>query len=236
MPNIEQIKPGQMPRAVEWNALADRYNGGSVGLAGYDGRSLGISSGLVRVKNVSGSDRDRFDCMSLGDTVIELETNAQQDLWFEADTADPDETPVILQEPIADGLVGVGRIFGVTLAKIATASATSLRSATPNASNHNLDAGVSGPIGILSSPSASAASLRPVLLGATPGPLLYRFTLNESWSSNAADADIFEMDGTDTTIDADVLDPLSIFGSLDNGDAGLCVLQNGSYYVIQAPC
>jgi hypothetical protein len=68
------------------------------------------------------------------------------------------------------------------------------------------------------------------------GMRLYRFTLNEAWSSGAADADILQMDGTDTGIDADVLDPLGIFSTLSNGDAGLCLLQDGSYYVIQAPC
>jgi hypothetical protein len=65
---------------------------------------------------------------------------------------------------------------------------------------------------------------------------LYRFTLNEAWSSGAANADILEMDGTDTGTDADVLDPLGIFSELGDGDAGLCMLQGGVYYVIQAPC
>ena len=68
------------------------------------------------------------------------------------------------------------------------------------------------------------------------GISLWRFTLNEAWTAGAADADILEMDGTDTGTDADVLDPLGIFGSLTTGDAGLCLLQNGVYYAIQAPC
>lgn len=76
----------------------------------------------------------------------------------------------------------------------------------------------------------------PVRARATGGITLWRFTLNEAWSSGAADADILEMDGTDTGTDADVLDPLGIFSTLGNGDAGLCILQGGSYYVIQAPC
>lgn len=73
-------------------------------------------------------------------------------------------------------------------------------------------------------------------VGGGGGVTLYRFTLNEAWTAGAADADILEMDGTDTTIDADVLDPLGIFGTLGIGDAGLCLLQNGVYYAIQAPC
>lgn len=69
------------------------------------------------------------------------------------------------------------------------------------------------------------------------GARLYRFTLNASLASGTADADILEMDGTDTTIDDDVLDPLGIFASLTSvGAAGLCILQDGKYYVIQAAC
>lgn len=68
------------------------------------------------------------------------------------------------------------------------------------------------------------------------GATLYRFTLNANFNTGTADADIIEMGGTDTTIDANVLDPLGIFATLLNGDAGLCILQGGSYYAIQAPC
>lgn len=65
---------------------------------------------------------------------------------------------------------------------------------------------------------------------------LYRFTMNEDWTAGVADSDILAMDGTDTGTDADVLDPLGIFSTLSNGDAGLCLLQDGIYYAIQAPC
>lgn len=69
------------------------------------------------------------------------------------------------------------------------------------------------------------------------GIKLYRFTLNASLASGTADADILLMDGTDTGTDANVLDPLGIFAALVTvGDAGLCVLQGGNYYVIQAAC
>ena len=74
---------------------------------------------------------------------------------------------------------------------------------------------------------------RPRKLGSTS---LFRFTLNASLSTGTADADILEMDGTDTGTDADVLDPLGIFSSLTTGYPGLCIMQAGIYYVIQAPC
>lgn len=71
------------------------------------------------------------------------------------------------------------------------------------------------------------------------GNRLFRFTMNENWgatTAGAADSDILEMDGTDTTIDDDVLDPLGIFSTLTSGSAGLCIRQDGKYYAIQAPC
>ena len=73
--------------------------------------------------------------------------------------------------------------------------------------------------------------------GGGGGISLYRFTLNGSLASGTADADILLMDGTDTGTDATVRDPLGIFAALVTiGDAGLCVLQDGNYYVIQASC
>ena len=74
-------------------------------------------------------------------------------------------------------------------------------------------------------------------IASTSETRLFRFTLNASLASGTADADIIEMDGTDTGIDDDVLDPLGIFATLVTvGDAGLCLRQDGSYYVIQAEC
>lgn len=69
----------------------------------------------------------------------------------------------------------------------------------------------------------------------TGGPL-FRFTLNADLSGGFATADILDMNGTDLGFDADVNDPLGIFDELVNGDPGLCVFQNGEYWVIQAPC
>ena len=69
-----------------------------------------------------------------------------------------------------------------------------------------------------------------------PSSRLYRFTLNEAWAGGVADADILEPDGTDTTVDDDVRDPLNIFADLTTGDAGWCIYQDGKYWAIQAPC
>jgi len=172
MPNIGRIKSGQMPKASEWNAIAESYNAGAIGASGYPGRRLPPSSGLVWIKNTSGSDRSRFDCMALGATTQTIDVDGQVEVIFSATTASPTGTPVILQEPIANNQYGVGRIFGQTLAKIKQAASASDLQGTPNATNHNLDAGSSGPIKILSAPSTSADSLRPVLIGAASSGII----------------------------------------------------------------
>lgn len=91
-------------------------------------------------------------------------------------------------------------------------------------------------VGLIGGSDREYPEIRPRGTGGGGGSRLYRFTLNEAWSSGAAEADILLMDGTDTTTDADVLDPLGIFSELGSGDAGLCIYQDGYYYVIQAAC
>lgn len=71
------------------------------------------------------------------------------------------------------------------------------------------------------------------------GVQLFIYRLNEPWSSNAADADIYSIDGadyTDTGEDATVYNPLAEFSSLTTDDFGMCFKQAGKYYAIQAPC
>jgi hypothetical protein len=150
--------------AGDWNRLCDMARQG-IG----QGPGVGASSnalGLIWlwVKNTSGADRSRFDCMSLGSLVFDVETNVRQDVIFEALTADPTKTPIVLQEPIAAGRIGRAAISGVTLAKVATSAHVGLLYAGANASGHDLLPGA-GPIKLLSAPSTSATTLRPVNLG-----------------------------------------------------------------------
>jgi len=71
-----------------------------------------------------------------------------------------------------------------------------------------------------------------------PSIRLYRFTMNEddSGAPPSAECDILELDGTDTGVDKDVTDHLSVFTTLDNGDAGYCIMQDNKFTTIQAPC
>jgi hypothetical protein len=89
----------------------------------------------------------------------------------------------------------------------------------------------------IGSGESSYLEIKPRGGGGGGGAELFRFTLNASLASGTADADIIQMDGTDTGIDDTVRDPLGIFASLTAvGDSGLCLRQNGLYYVIQAIC
>jgi len=75
--------------------------------------------------------------------------------------------------------------------------------------------------------------------GGGGGASLFKVTMKAPWSSGVANCDIYSIDGTvftDTTIDANVYDGLSIFASLTTGDHLLALLQAGKYYAIQAPC
>lgn len=124
---------------------------------------------LVRVKNTTTSDRKRWDCMSLGNNRFVLGSNAEEALIYDAAAAASDKPPAILQQPIKAGEFGIACIFGYTLATIKQAGAATDLLATPYATDHNLQAGTTGTIKILSAPSTSAASIRPILIGGDGG-------------------------------------------------------------------
>lgn len=71
--------------------------------------------------------------------------------------------------------------------------------------------------------------------GGRGGGRLFRFALTSGWTSGSASATILAMDGT-TIESSTVEDPEGIFSSLGNTDTGLAFKQDGTYYVIQAPC
>jgi len=74
------------------------------------------------------------------------------------------------------------------------------------------------------------------VIGGSGGGSLFVFTLNEEFSSNNASADISTMELIPTGITADVQDPLNIFGEMEIGTSGLCILQGGQYWAIQGQC
>lgn len=94
----------------------------------------------VWLRNDSGTDRARFECMALGDPLFDMLPDGTVDLLFSADTADADKTPVILLEPIADGAFGRGVIHGLAIAKVGPGEPTDSY-AYPDGTNHGLATG-----------------------------------------------------------------------------------------------
>ena len=116
----------------------------------------------VWLRNDSGNDRERYECMSLDDPIFGLDLDGSVDLMFKAIASDPAKTPVILIEPIANGEMGRGIIHGLALAKVGSGAVTATN-ATPG--TNQLTPG-SGSIKLLAKPDAAVDTLLPVLLGA----------------------------------------------------------------------
>lgn len=76
--------------------------------------------------------------------------------------------------------------------------------------------------------------------GGGDGITVYVAELKAPWSANIALCDIYSMDGTtltDTTIDANVHDPIAVFAALTTGHRLYVTKQNGKYYAVNnAPC
>jgi len=149
-------------RPATWNKIAQTINAGALGANG--GGSGRAGANWVMVKNSSGSDRARFDCLALGDPVVALTTDGQVDLLLNAVAADPAKAAVVLVEPIANNQTGYGVLVGLVLAKVLSGS-TSFRFGEADASGSAIKPVASGPIRLLGAPSASASVLLPVLLG-----------------------------------------------------------------------
>lgn len=115
----------------------------------------------VWVRNDSGADRERFECVKLGDPLWEMLADGTTDLMFAGEAAGTGTTAILL-EPIAQTEFGKAVIHGLALAKVAGGTGTM---AAPNASGV-LEPG-SGTIKLLASPHATLEKLLPVLLGAT---------------------------------------------------------------------
>lgn len=162
MPHVDSIRRGEMPKAAEWNAMAQAFNYGAIGLGANAVRRLPVGLPIVTVKNDSGADRSRFDCMSLGAPIEALADDGSVDLIFLADVADADEVPIILLEPIANELYGKAILHGLALAKVGGGTGTF---ATPDATNHRLAPATTGMIKLLATPHATDPKLLPVLIG-----------------------------------------------------------------------
>jgi hypothetical protein len=231
-------------RAKTWNAIADVVNGGRVDAASQAAQAPagGMNAGWVWVKNTSGSDRSRFDCMALGDPVMNLTNDGQVDVLFKCDTADPDASPAILLEPIADGRVGRAVIYGLCLAKVSIATSTSLLFAEPQTSDHNLKAVASGKIKLLKAPSTSAITLLPVVVGVGgAGEQHFIYSLTDDMGASGSTADIYELQVPFFSTGlvesgATLKDTLGLGAHQVTGGRGICVQRGDEFWVITPEC
>jgi hypothetical protein len=78
---------------------------------------------------------------------------------------------------------------------------------------------------------------RPVGGGGGGGATLYRFQLNANYNTGTTvGATIKTMGGTTVTSSGTLSDPEAVFFGLPSGSKGYCILQDGTYYAIQALC
>lgn len=191
------------------------------------------------VHNASGGEIPAYACMQITGT----EEIAGQNFLLADQPADVDGTSgwYLFNGPraIADNEEGIAQPGPVVRAFKNTGTITAGDHWAPVASQWYIAADTDGPFIAAGADDVDDDVLR-VFTGSGGagggGVTFWRFTLNANWSAGVAAADILEMDGTDTTTDANVRDPLGIFSALANGDAGICFLQDGLYYAIQAPC
>lgn len=226
---INQIKPGQMPLAREWNALAKRYNGGSLGRSGTGQRA----NTRIIGKNISGTDRSRYECMQVSGVSTDLNAAGEVDLVFELDDGDSDGPTAILVDPIEDDQFGEIILDGLAIAKVDSGTATH-EYAVASSDGDLTPQEEASDIRLLGSPNASATTYLPVLLGVgSGGDTHFLYTLTAAFSSGTGTATIKNL-ADDTTIATSqtVIDTLGHYDGLAIGRRGVCVKSGSTYYAI----
>jgi len=194
----------------------------------------------VWIRNDTGADRERFECVKLGDPLFEMLADGTVDLLFAADEADGGGTTAILLEPIAEDEFGKAVIHGLALAKVAGGTGTT---AEPDASGV-LEPGA-GTIKLLASPHATEEKLLPVLLGAGGAggeSKFFRYTLTADMGTSsttwvaAATANLVGMGNADSPSGVVVIDTLGHAAWQTTGGIGICVLAGGEYFVLTPEC
>lgn len=119
-----------------------------------------LGSDFVKVQNVTGSARERGDCLQLGDFLLD-ETD-YRNLWFAADEpAYPNGKCVILQRPLADDEIGPAHASGVCVAKVLVIDEAHTH-AMPWHGEYRLFSCTSGPFELLHAPADTGTQLLPV--------------------------------------------------------------------------
>lgn len=236
MANITKRKPGdsKIP-SRDWNNIAEFA---SQGLGTRPPPLNSLFGSTVLVRNDTGADLDRFDCISLGEPLFALQSDGSVDLIFAGELADPAKPAAILTEPIAHDATNkrFGRvwIYGLAFAFVGPAASVSDLTAAPTPTNNRLAPG-SGTVRLLAAPSTTEEKLLPVLLGAASGggEIHYLFTLTGSISGGAGLATIRNMaDTTELATGVSVKDPIGHFDGKTAGNRGICFKSGSDYYAL----
>lgn len=227
---IGKIRPGQMPLAREWNALAETYNGGSFGRNGTGQRSR------VRIvgKNTSGTDRSRFECMKVEGVTTDLTADGQVDLVFELKAGTSDGPTAILVDPIEDDQFGQIILDGLAIAKVDSGTA-SYEYAVASSNGDLTPQEDPSDIRLLSSPDPGATTYLPVLLGVGTGggDSFFLYTLTSTMGASTGTATIRNLADTEQiATGVSLSNTLGHFTGLASGRRGLCVKDGSTYRAV----
>lgn len=212
-----------------YNRLVD-VTGADIDAIGPLGVQLGAGV-IVNIKNSTGSDRSRFDCVTLGDASFTT-TDGKADICFATATADPWKKLAVLQEPIANGKRGRALIHGLTWVKC-TGDA-SHRYGFLDTANHRIKAATGGQVRLLGAPDSTEVII-PCLVG--EHQRMWRLTWNADVGAAATQtADLLNMDGVDTGLDVTMTNTITLHDEDATDDPALCFEANGLFFAYQGPC
>jgi len=153
----------KQPRAADENAKALSADSYRRGPDGTPEREQPVSPVRVELKNSSGADREKGECLRVSPT-LQLTTTIREQII--CDGAAPNGTLApfaILQEPIVSTKYGTGVIHGISLATVNVANTNHLRAYLPDG-EYVLKSCQYGPVTILQRPAAIGEQTCVVLL------------------------------------------------------------------------
>lgn len=228
-----KVAPGDGLSARRWNELVDRVQGTASGFS----PGGNVLRSLVRIKNMSGSDRDIGEILVLdewdgpdGTSAYDIPENirftAIDPVWHTKIAK-----AVVLAEPIADGEPGIAVVRGICVIKCNEADEgyAMIKKDTIN-EFAAADAGIARVLARVESSEYCVADFR-------SEQNLWQYELNES--SQAPDdttAKLVKLDGTEFADEVEISDPLSLMDDQGSGDTGFCILSGDKFHAIQAPC
>lgn len=222
---------GDMLRVVE------RYRNGQIKFDAPTLETAIQSATTAKVLNESGSNLDQCAVIGLGAPIITPTLNQQE---FIRNFAFRTVAPLprrwgIVQGPIPAGEIGTVCIAGATACKIVVTDESLPVNFITVESGVLVPSYASGDATVLWREGGTGEQWAIIRIGQV-ATTHHLFTLTADMDAGIGIAEISDMDDTVTIETAAVYDSLGIFAELAEGARGICVLQLGKYYIIQAEC